>query len=60
MSFGDEVEERTYICFSVELGKSLMEIKQLLEKTQSGISVSRTVVYGWHRRFSEDSSASLC
>ena len=59
MSFGDEAEQRTYICFSVELGKSLMEIKQLLEKTQSGSSVYIALVYRWHSRFSEDSSDPL-
>ena len=45
MSFGAKTEQRTFIFFCVELGKSPMEIKQLLEKTQSGISVSRAVVY---------------
>ena len=49
--FEDKVEERTYIFFCVELGKSPMETKQLLEKTQSGSSVSRALVYRWHRRF---------
>ena len=44
----------------VEIVKSLMETKQLLEKTQSGNSVSRALVYRWHRRFIEDSSAPLC
>ena len=57
MSFGDKAEQPTYIIFCVELGKSLMETNQLLEKTQSGSSVSRALVYRWHRRFSEDSSA---
>ena len=57
MSFGDKAEQRTYIIFCVELGKSLMEIKQPLEKTQSGISVSRALVYQCYRRFPEDSSA---
>ena len=32
MSFGDKAEQRTYIIVCVELSKSLMEIKQLLEK----------------------------
>ena len=59
MSFGDKAEQRTYIVFCVDQGKSSMEIKQPLEKTQSGISVSRALVYRWHRRFSEDSSAPL-
>ena len=57
MSFGDKVEQRTSIIFCVELGKSTMEIKQPLEKTQSAISVSSALVYQCYRRFPEDSSA---
>ena len=57
MGFGDKAEQLTYIIVCVELGKSPMEIKQPLEKTQSGISVYRALVYRWHRRFSEDSLA---
>ena len=59
MSFGDKAEQRTCIFFSVELGKSSMEIKQPLENTQSDISVFRALVNRWHSRFSEDSSAPL-
>ena len=47
MSFVDKAEQLTYL-FYVGLGKSLMEIK-LLEKTHSGSSVSRVLVYQWHR-----------
>ena len=57
MSFGAKAEQRTYIIVCVELGKSPMKTKQLQEKTQSVSSVSRALVYRWHRRFSEDSSA---
>jgi len=57
MSLGDKAEQRTYINVCVELGKSPMEIKQLLEKTQSGSIVLRALVYRWHRQFSDDSSA---
>ena len=32
MSFGDTAEERTYKRLCVELGKSLMETKQLLQR----------------------------
>ena len=49
MSFGDKVEQRTSIIFCVELGKSTMEIKQPLEKTQSAISVSSALVYQCYR-----------
>ena len=57
MSFGAKAEQRTYIIVCVELGKSPMKTKQLQEKTQSVSSVSRALVYRWHQRFSEDSSA---
>ena len=59
MGFGDKAEQLTYKIVCVEQGKSLKEIKQPLGKTQSGISVYRALVYRWHRRFSEDSSAPL-
>ena len=39
MSFGDKAEQRTYITFCEGFGKSLMETRQLLEKTQSQVSV---------------------
>ena len=48
MIFLDRVEHHTYINVCVELGKSLLEIKQLLEKTQRGSSVSRALVNRWH------------
>ena len=51
MIFLDRVEHHTYINVCVELGKSLLEIKQLLEKTQRGSSVSKALVYRWHSRF---------
>ena len=41
MSFENKVEQCTYITFHVELGMSLMETKQLLEKTHSGSGVFR-------------------
>ena len=34
MSFRETAEQRKYIIFCVEFGKSPMEIKQPLEKTQ--------------------------
>ena len=40
-----------YIIVCVELGKSPMETKRLLERTQSVSSVSRVLVYRWQRRF---------
>jgi len=58
MRFEDKGEQHNpYIC--VELGKSPMGTKQLLENTQSGSSVSRAVVYRWHIRVSDDSLAPL-
>ena len=46
-------EQRAYIKFCVELNKTPLETKKLLEQTKSGSSVSRALVYRWHRRFSE-------
>ena len=60
MRFEDKVEQCTYKHLCVGLGKSPMETKQLLEKTHSGSSVSRALVYRWHRRFSQHSSTPLC
>jgi len=57
MRFEDKAEQLTFIYLCVELDKSLMETKQLLENTQSGSSVSRALVYRWYRRVSDDSSA---
>ena len=58
MSFGDNAEQCTYIimCRAREVTDG---DQQPLENTPSGISVSRALVYRWHRRFSEDSSAPL-
>jgi len=39
MSFGDKAEQRTYIQVCEGFGKSLMETRQLLEKTQSQVAV---------------------
>ena len=46
-------EQRMYIKFCVELGKTPVETKTLLEKTQSARNVSRALVYRWHKRFSD-------
>lgn len=51
-----KAEQRSYIKFCVELGKTPMETKKMLEMTQSGRNVSRALVYRWHRRLSLDSS----
>ena len=47
MSFGDKAEQRTYKHLCVEIGKSLLETKQLLERHLVVGSVSRTLVYRW-------------
>ena len=52
-SSGVKAEQRAYIKFCVELNKTPLETKKLLEQTKSGSSVSRALVYRWHRRFSE-------
>ena len=49
MSFGDKAEPRTYINVCVGLGKSPMEIKQLLEKTNR-------ILDGWGRKTAGDRS----
>ena len=46
-----------YLC--VELGKSPMGTKYLLENTQSGSSVTRALVYRWHIWVSDDLLAPL-
>ena len=54
MSFEVKSEQRSFIKFCVELGKTPVETKKMLEMTQSGSSVSRALVYRWHRRFTDD------
>ena len=49
MSCLDKAEHHTYINVCLEVGK--MEIKQLLDKTQHGSSVSRALVNRWHIYF---------
>lgn len=52
-----KAEQRSYIKFCVELGKTPAETKKLLEVTKSGSTVSRSLVYRWHKRFSEGRSS---
>ena len=52
-----KAEQRSYIKFCVELGKTPVETKKMLEMTQSGRGVSRALVYRWHRRFVNDPSS---
>ena len=59
MRFEDQVEQHTFIHLCVELGKSPLGTKQILENTQSGSSVSRALVYRWHIWVSDDSLAPL-
>ena len=54
MIFEVKAEQRSFIKFCVELGKTPVETKKMLEMTQSGSSVSRALVYRWHRRFTDD------
>ena len=54
MSFEVKAEQRSFIQFCVELGKTPVETKKMLEMTQSGSSVSRALVYRWHRRLTDD------
>ena len=50
------MKQRSYIKFCVELRKTPIESKKMLELTLSGSSVSRALVYRWHKRFSDDPS----
>ena len=59
MRFEGKAEQHTFTHLCVELGKSPMETKQLLENTQSGSSVSRALVYRRHIRVSDDFLAPL-
>ena len=54
MSFEIKVEQRYFIQFCVELGKTSIETKKILEMTQSGSDVSWVLDFGWHRRFTDD------
>ena len=56
MSSELKAEQRSYIKFCVELRKTPIESKKMLEMTQSGSSVSRALVYRWHKRFTDDPS----
>lgn len=53
MTSEKKAEQRNYIKFCVELGKTPVETKKLLEMTKSGSTVSRALVYRWHKRFSD-------
>ena len=54
MSSELKAEQRSYIKFCVELRKTPIESKKMLEMTQSGSSVSRALVYRWHKCFTDD------
>lgn len=56
MTSEEKVEQRIRIKFCVELGKTPMETKKLLETTSKGSGVSRALVYRWHKRYSEGRS----
>jgi len=59
MRFEGKAEQHTFIFLCVELEKLPMGTKQLLVNTHSGSSVSRALVYWWHRRFSDHILAPL-
>jgi len=44
-------EQRVFIKFCVNLGKTPKEIKQLLEQANNGRTVSRPLVFRWHKEF---------
>ena len=53
MSLQIKAEQQMYINVCVELQKTPVETKKLLEQTQTSSTVSRALVYRWHRRFSD-------
>ena len=53
MTSEEKAEQRIKIKFCVELGKTPMETKKLLETTGRGSDVSRALVYRLHKRFTE-------
>ena len=59
MRFEDKAEQRTYEHLCVELGKSLMEIKQLLERHTEWYQCFLSLSLSMTQTFSEDSSAPL-
>lgn len=44
-------EQRAFIKFCVNLGKTPTETKQLLEQANNGRTVSRPLVFRWHKEF---------
>lgn len=53
MNFDVKAEQRSYIKFCVELGRTPVQTKNMLKQTQCGRNVSRALVYRWHKRFSD-------
>lgn len=54
-----KAEQRIFIKFCVEQGRTPLQTNTMLEKTQSGRNVSRALIYRWHKRFSEDIISSV-
>ena len=46
-------EQRAIIKFCVDLGKTPIDTQKMLKQSSSFPTVSRTLVYKWHKRFSE-------
>lgn len=53
MNFDVKAEQRSYIKFCVELGRTPVQTKNMLKQTQCGRNISRALVYRWHKRFSD-------
>ena len=49
----ENIEQQYAITFSVKLNTSATEIFDSLTKTYGDASLSRTVVYNWHKAFKE-------
>lgn len=49
----DRMEQRAIIKFCVDSGKTPIETKQMMENTKRHRHISRSLVYKWHKRFSD-------
>jgi transposase-like protein len=54
MDVTDPAKRRIVIQFCVNLGKTPGETKTMIESVTNKLSVCRSLVYKWHRRFSDE------
>lgn len=53
MHFNVKAEQRSYIKFRVELGRTPVQTKNLLNRQKAGEACPGCLVYRWHERFSD-------